>query len=503
MFLITTTGTIDTVVFDDLGERKFTHPTVSYDLQTEYDIYELTESYDIQSAIDSGYITVSDGYINITTLSNFFMQTGIYDTDGNNLIDNSEGLEGLDGSYYIDAANLSGTLPQSVIGNSPLVESINGLTGSVTLIGATGISINSTNGEISTNINDSATSSTTELWSANKIQNTFNGFNPVNLFDGYDNVGGIDLTTGWTDIPLSAQRQADSTYSHTPGDSEVIITEVGQYIIFARVTAMGGNNRTQGEVRLILDTGSGYNEVPGTLGNSYHRNSTQNKCTAVSFAILTLNVGDKIKMQGRRESGSVSHVTSRDGSSLVIMNHKALKGDKGDTGSGSNIILAKEGLTVGTLTDKVNFVGKGYTVTDGGNNKTDVNINTSNDIAMVTTNSPTVMTSTTYKDIPNLTYTTKNLGGPGTYLINVSISRSHSNSGVITNFAIVVNGNIVAESETATYFNETHMVPMTAVVSGVTSGSVIKIQSKTASGSHNILNRTMSVDGVIDGRIAI
>ena len=59
-FLITTTGTQDPLVFNDLGGRHFDHPTVDFDLLTEFAPEEISASLDVQAAIDSGYMTVKD-----------------------------------------------------------------------------------------------------------------------------------------------------------------------------------------------------------------------------------------------------------------------------------------------------------------------------------------------------------------------------------------------------------------------------------------------------------
>jgi hypothetical protein len=66
-FLITTTGTPATVVIDDLGERTFIHPVVSFDLENEYSIDELISSSDLQSAITGAEITAVDGAGNSIT----------------------------------------------------------------------------------------------------------------------------------------------------------------------------------------------------------------------------------------------------------------------------------------------------------------------------------------------------------------------------------------------------------------------------------------------------
>ena len=60
-YLITTTGTQDPVVFDDLGARSFAHPTVDYDLELEFSPVEISSSASVSAAITAGYITVTDG----------------------------------------------------------------------------------------------------------------------------------------------------------------------------------------------------------------------------------------------------------------------------------------------------------------------------------------------------------------------------------------------------------------------------------------------------------
>jgi hypothetical protein len=55
---VTTTGTVNPVVLDDLGRKMFNHPTVDYELVGEYTTIELAESFDMQDAINAGEITV-------------------------------------------------------------------------------------------------------------------------------------------------------------------------------------------------------------------------------------------------------------------------------------------------------------------------------------------------------------------------------------------------------------------------------------------------------------
>lgn len=59
-FIITTTGIQNPVIFNDLGGRSYPHPTISYDLESEYTNEEIRNSLDVQSAIDNNYITAVD-----------------------------------------------------------------------------------------------------------------------------------------------------------------------------------------------------------------------------------------------------------------------------------------------------------------------------------------------------------------------------------------------------------------------------------------------------------
>lgn len=69
-FKITTTGTSggDTIIFNDLGGRFFTHPTTNYDLQSEFTSEEISKSADVQSALNDGFITAKDENDNPITI---------------------------------------------------------------------------------------------------------------------------------------------------------------------------------------------------------------------------------------------------------------------------------------------------------------------------------------------------------------------------------------------------------------------------------------------------
>ena len=57
--LLTTTGSQDPVVLNDLGRRKFPHLTSNFNLLNEYEIVELMFSVDLQNALADGHITLT------------------------------------------------------------------------------------------------------------------------------------------------------------------------------------------------------------------------------------------------------------------------------------------------------------------------------------------------------------------------------------------------------------------------------------------------------------
>jgi uncharacterized membrane protein YgcG len=69
-FKINTTGISSPIIFYDLGERTFNHPTNNYDLELEFTKEEIRASTDIQNAINNNWITVYDEHNNLITSTN-------------------------------------------------------------------------------------------------------------------------------------------------------------------------------------------------------------------------------------------------------------------------------------------------------------------------------------------------------------------------------------------------------------------------------------------------
>jgi len=76
-FLVTTSGTLDPVVLQDLGGRTIPHPTTDLDLLLEFSRDELSESADLTDALDNGHLTAtSDGSTPISDPDDVFVKPG-------------------------------------------------------------------------------------------------------------------------------------------------------------------------------------------------------------------------------------------------------------------------------------------------------------------------------------------------------------------------------------------------------------------------------------------
>lgn len=143
---------------------------------------------------------------------------------------------------------------------------------------------------------------------------------PNKFFDAYDTTGGTAVAGTWVDVPLDAERIKDDIYTHANPSPEVTVSEADKYIITARVTtAMTSGSRSQSQLRIMLDTGSGFNEVPGTLARMYNRTTAQGEATGTVVIATTLSAGDKLKVQVQRVSGSAALNLLADGSSLTVL----------------------------------------------------------------------------------------------------------------------------------------------------------------------------------------
>jgi len=196
--------------------------------------------------------------------------------------------------------------------------------------------------------------------------------------DCYDAAGGTSLSGTWADVPVATERKKTSAFTHSgTSPEEVEIATAGTYVVIGRVSTeqTAINSRSEAEMQLVLDTGSGYTALPGSLAKMYSRQITQGAATGMAVAVIDFAVGHKIKLQARRASGTGTLATLDEGSSLVLFSTQGPQGVKGDTGSGSTLTIQDEGTNVpNTPHSALDFVGDGVEVTDVGSGVAEVNV---------------------------------------------------------------------------------------------------------------------------------
>lgn len=114
------------------------------------------------------------------------------------------------------------------------------------------------------------------------------------------------ISNTFLDIPLTDERHVDTVdFTHTTNSPEVTILSDDVYEISWSIglERASGGNRSDSDSRLMLDSGSGYNEVPGTSSHGYHRSPTIKNSHGRTI-ILSVVAGSKIKLQARRSNGS-------------------------------------------------------------------------------------------------------------------------------------------------------------------------------------------------------
>jgi len=157
----------------------------------------------------------------------------------------------------------------------------------------------------------------------------YNGINWVNVPRSiacdiyYDPIIETALPIGtWTDIPLNTERVKDTDFTHAANAANITFNTAGRYSVTARCSTFitSGSTRSQCQMRIMLDTGVGFTQIPGAIGFMYSKEVTEGYNTATVNFIQTFSVADIIKLQAITSSGSTSVRAVAEGSSIVIQN---------------------------------------------------------------------------------------------------------------------------------------------------------------------------------------
>jgi len=196
-------------------------------------------------------------------------------------------------------------------------------------------------------------------------------------FDSYDSCGGLVLSSSWQDIPFDVIRTNSANFI-VNNNIELIIPQTATYNINSRVTTniVSGSSRSDCKIRLMRNSGYGYQEVPGTLAYIYNRTRTCGVGSTSINTLLKLNSGDKVKVQVVKEVGTSVISTLSNGSSFSIFMPGGLKGDDGVPGSGSSMIIKKDGVNlINTPHSSLNFIGSDWNIQDGGSGIINIGVN--------------------------------------------------------------------------------------------------------------------------------
>jgi hypothetical protein len=139
-------------------------------------------------------------------------------------------------------------------------------------------------------------------------------------FDGYDNTGGVTLSTTATVLNIDTERKSDDAY--TLAADVVTINQTGTYQIVARITVTptDGNDKNTELIRLIgqNDVGAGFVNIDGAICEESIRNHANENGSCTITWIQDYTAGDDIRLQHQISGVGVTGTTVADGSGIII-----------------------------------------------------------------------------------------------------------------------------------------------------------------------------------------
>ena len=180
------------------------------------------------------------------------------------------------------------------------------------------------------------------------------------------------------DWDVETYKDSGFTHDNVTNNSRIEVDADGTYEIEANIRMESVAQRAQFVAKILID--GVVQSHP--YGSSYIRNNGTSSdfwTCVVNPPPLKLTAGQYVEVQIQIESQITTAITGTfigTGSSLSMVNLQGTKGDDGAdgaTGAGSNIIVKKNGVTVGTVSDVINFITS-LSVVDSGGNETAVTI---------------------------------------------------------------------------------------------------------------------------------
>ncbi len=168
------------------------------------------------------------------------------------------------------------------------------------------------------------------------------GLLALGMFHAYDSIGGVSIAGTWVDLTLNQQVRSDDQFTHTSGTAPITIDENGWYEITYNISTDatgGGNSNATAEARLVEDIGSGFTQIPGSVGSMLHRSGGNSSSNASVTVLREFQAGDQVKLQAQQSAGSLT-ITTVPGSVGVTIRHitEPTEGSGGGGGTGLEFV---------------------------------------------------------------------------------------------------------------------------------------------------------------------
>lgn len=295
-FIFTTTVSLPggTLVIPEFGNRTYTHPTTSYDLETEFDKDEIRISTTIQNAITSGWITVVDENSRaITDLDELQVTSDNISGTVNRITVTGSLLPIIDiSSLYVGQSSITtlGTITTGVwngtaIANANLANSSITIGSTAVSLGATVITITGLTSVTSTTFVGALTgnaSTATTLQTARTINGTsFNGSANITVTAAADTLTGTTLnatvvsssltsvgtiTTGiWTGTTIAIANGGTGATTANTALNNLLPSQTGND---AKVLSTDGSNSSWISVSIAGVNGGTVTSIDGSGGTT-------------------------------------------------------------------------------------------------------------------------------------------------------------------------------------------------------------------------------------------
>ena len=143
------------------------------------------------------------------------------------------------------------------------------------------------------------------------------------FLNSYDNVGGLSLSTSYTDIPFSTDLIINPIYTHSTSNTAIFtVNSTAAYFIYGKVSiinTVGSVNSSDSDLILVSSTGGSYSTVSGFHSFMNIKSDTFNSIQSNTvFGIVVLYSGNTVKLQSSLLYGSENGTTVINGSSFAM-----------------------------------------------------------------------------------------------------------------------------------------------------------------------------------------